>query len=222
MLKYKPIEWWVKQIKEDKYFSLARFGDGELLCIMGKKGHNSHGCNYTPELRADLIKAAVKVDRRYFKGLQRVLPKMAEQFKDLTSQPDWYDSEVFADALATGKLKPFFEALKNKHVIFISSEEKQAIYKYLKFKSADFYTVPFTNAHVKKNGIIRIILETNKPGVYLFACGMAAGTMVNELHGKIKDSFFIDIGHILDPFIGDLSRDYLLNIPNEILRQNLP
>lgn len=212
MITHYPIQWWVDRL--DTPLSLARFGDGEFLCIEGKQGGNSHGCAYTPELRADLIETLR--DNRILKGMQRILPKQLHKVRPIL-QGEWVDTEVFGEALAAGELKPFFDKLRTKKIVIVSSKNKDAFPI-----SHDFIETPSTNTHAHKDRIVKEILEyPYNNSIFLLACGMAAGPIVSACHGKIPGASFIDIGHILDPFIGDPSREYLKHVPDEILQKNL-
>lgn len=211
MIQFHPIEWWVNKL--DEPFSLARFGDGEFLCIQGRTGHNSHKCNYTPELRADLIEC---LKAPFYKGMQRIEPWHLKQVEPML-EGDWVDTEIFADLIAKGELKPFFDKLRTKKFVIVSSKQKRAF----PIPYVHFIETPYTNTHLVKEKIIADVLFYGEPVIYLFACGMAAGTIVHALHGKIPGASFIDIGHIFDPFIGDNSRQYLADVPKEILDKNL-
>lgn len=214
MIVHHPIQWWVKKL--DETFSLARFGDGEFLCIEGKQGKNSHGCAYTPELRQDLIETLR--DDRILKGMQRILPSQLHKVRHLL-QGEWVDTEVLGEALAFGQMKPFFDKLRTKKLVIVSSKEKDAFPI-----PHEFIETPLTNAHAEKDRIVGDVMfhsMQSGPGyTYLFACGMAAGPLVHALHDRI-DSSFIDIGHILDPFVGLQSREYLKHVPQEVLDKNL-
>lgn len=204
MITHYPIKWWVERFK--KPISLARFGDGEWLCIEGKSGGNSHGCAYTPELRVDLLSCLT--DNGIVKGMQRILPSQYRRIRPHTAFGQWVDTEVFADELAEGNLKPLFDLFREATIVIISSKEKRVV----PLPYAHFIEVPRTNAHAEKDRVVKEVLEYGKPALYLFSCGMAAGPFVHALHGKIPGASFIDIGHIFDPFCGEASRDYLRNI----------
>lgn len=214
MITHYPIRWWVERLK--KPLSLARFGDGEWLCIEGRSGGNSHGCAYTPELRKDLIAALNFNEPGYLKGMQRILPSQARRIRPL-NDGEWVDTEVFADELPQGNLKPIFDLLREREFVIISSKEKRLF----PIEPAHFIEVPRTNAHAEKERIVKEVLEYGRPVLYLFACGMAAGTFVHALHGKIAGASFIDIGHIFDPFVGDASRDYLRSLDPKKIELNL-
>lgn len=225
MIQHKPLQWWADKLNSDQAFSLARFGDGELLCMLGKQGGNSHGCAYTPALRYDLLECAR--NKLLWHGLQRITPGQFAQARQFTDHGEWFNTEEFADALAVGAAKPLFEALSKKTVVVVSSAAKRHVYKSLKFKH--FIETPLTNAHMQKKRIADECWSAaylyGRPMVFLFACGMAAGPIISEVDRqfRIKDHehWLIDIGHLLDPFIGDRSREYLKDIPQEILDQNL-
>lgn len=202
MITHYPLSWWVERVKQP--LSLARFGDGEFLCIERKKGGNSHGCAYTPELREDLydvLKAPI------LKGMQRILPFQHRRIRHLL-QGDWVDTEIFADSIQDGTIGQFLDALREKPLVIISSKEKEGL---ARDWGAGFIEVPRTNAHAEKEHVLEAIKILGIPATYLFACGMAAGTFVAALDGTIPEASFIDIGHILDPLCGELSRDYMLH-----------
>lgn len=218
MIKHYPIEWWATRLETP--LSLARFGDGEFLCIEGKKGGNSHGCAYTPELRADLMAALAYDAPGYLKGMQRILPAQSKRIRS-SIMGEWVDTEIFGDALAEGKLGPLFDTLRTRDLVIVSSKEKRAV----PLSYRHFIEVPRTNAHAEKERIVNQVLDYCKgaenPPIVLFACGMAAGTFVHALHGKVGQASLIDIGHIFDPFVGEASRDYLAKVPEDVLMQNL-
>lgn len=216
MIVHKPIQWWADKIRNNEYFSLARFGDGEFNCMEGRKGRNSNGCDYTPELREDLLRCA---KAPIYKGMQRITPDQFARVRHMI-EGEWYDTEVFADELAVGGMKPFFDEIRKLPITVIGSADKRFVNGYLDYKA--FVEIRPSNAHAEKDRIVRSVLIRPKPGVYLFACGMAAGPIIAELHGKVPNAFLIDIGHILDPFCGNRSREYLKDVPEEVLLSNLP
>lgn len=212
MITHYSIAWWAERLRTP--LSLARFGDGEFLCVQGKRGGNSHGCAYTPELRADL--EACLADERITKGMQRILPSQFAQVRSLLTG-EWVDTEAWGDAIADGSFAPFFQALRELPVVIVSSAEKRKA----PIPYVHFIETPRTNTHAVKDEIVRRVQEYGQPACYLFACGMAAGTIVHALHGTLPGSSFIDIGHILDPFVGEQSRDYLRDVPKKTLERNL-
>lgn len=217
MIAHHPLSWWIKML--DEPFSLARFGDGEFLCMSGRKGGNSHGCAYTPALQQDLLAITNDMRKGLYKGMQRITPDQHAQVRPFLDNGEWVDTEIFADAIAEGKMKAFFDKLRTLRVVLVSSKEKRSVSSIIPIH--EFIETPRTNTHAVKDEIVQHILSQGTRALYLFACGMAAGTLVHALHGKISGASFLDIGHIFDPFIGEASREYLLSIDPVILKRNI-
>lgn len=210
------LKFFVNKIKKGEPFSIARYGDGELYCMEGREGANSHGCEYLPELREDLIKSLRSQEGLYHLVSSTMLPedKVAfSKYKDNT----WGDTEIFPEALKKGELKAFFDAIKKYPIVIISSEEKRKV----PLPYEHFIETPLTNTYLQKERILGEVLGYGKPAIYLFSCGLSAGVLVSELHNKISNAWFLDIGHILDPLIGIMSRDYLLELSHEQIFRNL-
>lgn len=204
----KNLQFYVDKLKAGEKFSLARYGDGELLCMWGKQGGNSNGCAYTPELRAALLQSMKVTDQDFIHGLQRV--ELWDQDRIISEYPaiEWHDSEIFGEAAASGGLAPFIEEI-NKHPVTVIGNYsiREATAKL--FPHRWFIEVPPVNAfQVEAEVVGKILWEdrfTKEPKVYLFSCGMAANALVASLHGKVQ-GWLLDVGHIWDPFAGSMSR----------------
>lgn len=219
---YHSLQYYVDKLKKGEHFSLARYGDGELYCMWGKQGQNSNGCRYSPELRAALLDSLKhKTDSNFYYGLQRVLPK--DELRAKKEYPDvtWHDSEFLSEAVAQGKLYPFIEQLRKMDVMVVGNKSIwQATSDILNWEV--FCEVPSSNAYDKKDLTknIRDFLQRSKDIVILFSCGMAANAFISELHGQI-DGWLIDVGHIWDPFTGNMSRCDLKGKTMEDINKNL-
>lgn len=204
-----PLQYYVDKIAKGETYSLARYGDGELLCLWGKKGGNSNGCKYTPELKDGLWNSlSWYEDPHFIYGLQRVLPhdeiETINQWKEIT----WHDSEVFGEAAAKGELDNFMAEV-NKHPVTVIGNYSIRDATLKLFPNRWFIEIPPMNALTDKLRVIDSILWEDRfskePKVYLFSAGMAANVMVSELHGRVK-GWLLDVGHIWDPFAGSRSR----------------
>ncbi len=70
-MKYYNLQYYVDKLKNGEKFSLARYGDGEMLCMWGRQGQNSNGCRYSPELREALLYSMkYKDDPSFIYGMQ--------------------------------------------------------------------------------------------------------------------------------------------------------
>jgi hypothetical protein len=198
------LSFYVGKLARGEKFSLARYGDGELYCMWGKKGENSNGCRYSPELRMALIDSMKHWnDPSFIYGLQRVLPQDQERAEREYPEIKWYDSEIFSEAVANGELFPVIEQLRNMRVIFIGNESIYPIINKL-FPNSHFIQVEKSNAFEDRDFVMDKLKHGESGWVHAFSCGMAANAFVSELHGD--GNWNIDLGHIWDPFTGNMSR----------------
>jgi hypothetical protein len=198
------IQFWVDKLKSGEKFSMARWGDGELYCMWGKKGQNSNGCRYYPELRQALLDA-MKPREGFYHGLQCVLPRDEARIMQEYPEINWYETECLSIAVAEGKLFPLIEQLRKMDVMVVGNESIQKKTAEL-INWSEFCTVQPSNAFDERDSVldaVRMCAESEK--VVLFSCGMAANAFISELHGKV-DATLIDVGHIWDPFTGLMSR----------------
>lgn len=211
-MKYLPLDFYIGKIRKGEKFSLARYGDGEILCMKGKSGGNSNGCKYSPELKNALFESLVKKDD-FIYGLQRVLPLDMEwahkQFPDI----EWYDSEVFGEASANDALGMFINEINKYPVTIIGNYSIRDVTLKL-FPNRWFIEVPPTNAIDSIQKVMESILWENRfthePKVYLFSCGMASNVFISCLHEMKVNGWLIDVGHIWDKYAGSKSRCDLL------------
>lgn len=208
------LQFYVDKLKNKEHFSLSRYGDGELYCMWGKMGQNSNGCKYSYELRQALLQS-MNVDGIMY-GLQRVLPKDQERVEREYPNIDWHDTEIFSEAVAEGKLYPLIEQLAKMKVCIIGNSSIIPIADFLPYRT--FIEVPPSNAYDNRKFVLDEIRKC-KDDVYLFSCGMAANAFIAELHGEKK--WLIDLGHIWDPFVGNMSRCDLEGKTKEDIDKNL-
>lgn len=208
------LQFYVDKLKNGEKFSLARYGDGEMLCMWGRHGGNSNGCRYSPELREALLKSMEHFnDPRFIYGMQRVLPGDKERFEKEYPNIEFYDTEIFSEAVANGELYPLIEQLKKMNVIVIGNSSIKDFVK--KQFNCVFIEVPPSNAFDEEFSLPYV-----ENGVYLFSAGMASNAWISALHDSI-DGWLIDLGHIWDPFVGNMSRCDLEGKTIEDIEKNL-
>lgn len=209
------LQYYVDKLKNGEKFSLARYGDGEMLCMWGKQGGNSNGCRYSPELRGALLDSMKhKNDPTFIYGMQRVLPKDMERMEREYPGVDWHDTEIFSEAVANGELYPLIEQLRKVRTATIYKRNVGRI-----IGSVAYFITPPFDSYDKREEIIKFIKD-NPADVYLFSCGMAANAIIAELHGTV-DAFLIDVGHIWDGFFGEMSRCDIEDKTLEDINRNL-
>ncbi|GAI08398.1 unnamed protein product, partial [marine sediment metagenome] len=116
------------------------------------------------------------------------------------------------------ELKPLIQQLRKMNVVIISNKALRKL-DFLKYDK--FIEIGYPNCYLDgtlDNAYIEA-MKYNKPGVYILACGIPAILLAQKLHGKIKDSWFIDTGSIWDTFVGigaqRPTRRYLYSHPKE-------
>lgn len=214
-MKYYNLQHYIEKLKKGEKFSLARWGDGEMYCMWGSRStHNANGCRYSPELRRALLDSMHhETDPTFIYGMQEVLTRDRKRIEEEYPNIDWHDSEFLSKAVAKGKLYPFIKQLQKMKIIVISNSDiRPFIFKHF---NAYFIEVPKSNAFDHKP---EIPIWDNV--IYLFSCGMAANVFISELHGKVN-SWLIDVGHIWDPFVGNMSRCDLEGKTEEEINRNL-
>jgi hypothetical protein len=219
-----PLQFYVDKIKNGEKFSMARYGDGELYCMWGKQGQNSNGCKYYPELRADLLKGLTTLQMKpnFIYGLQRVLPRDEERVMREYGGIDWYDTEIFSEAVAKGELYPLVEQLRKMKVVVIGNNSITDFCRGELGVTGFIYVEP-SNAYDQKEHVldhVKKLAKLSGADVFLFSCGMAANVFIHELHGKV-DGWLLDMGHIWDPFTGNMSRCDLEGKTLEDINKNL-
>lgn len=234
----KPLTFYVNKLKNGETFSLSRFGDGEIHCMLGEQGKNCDGCDYRPDLAEALRNSLSHTEPDYYYGLGRVLPTDAVLLGNILRRvgspvTQWVDSGVIAHAVWDGEFYPLLEQLRKMAVVIISNKDVAAISPDI-LKYQHFIEVPHCNTWEEKDRVINDImlchttLRRGHPTVYLFSCGMTSSVLVSELHGNIRNShgvigrnWLIDIGHVWDAFIGKKSRSYMQFLTQEKMKRNL-
>lgn len=210
------VKFFADKLLRGEKFSIARYGDGELKCMNGHQGQNSQGCVYTPELRTDLLNSLSHKDGLYhLVSSTMLIPDQLDFIKYMKPGVEWGDTEHFPWAFMKSELKIFFDALRQRQPLtIISSKEKRGV----PIPYDRFIEVPRSNTHAEK---ARVIAEIGSgEGVFLFSCGMAAGTIAYDLHDKLPGTF-IDFGHLLDPLVGEMSRGYLEEMTHRQIFENI-
>lgn len=202
-----PVSWYVDKLNNNEPFSVAHYGDGEWQAIFNTIGDkfkaNCEGTLYTPELSQKMRESLdFKSDNFYFatpdfnviEGYKHYVT-MIDRITDI----EFYDKQIWNEAMWKCELYPLIKALRSKNVCIISNK----MLKGLTFLNYDhFIEIDYPNCYSNLEETTKEILEYGKEGVYIFACGIPASLFVQSVHGKIPNSWFIDFGSIWDGFVG--------------------
>ena len=196
-----------RMLKEKKAFKFARFGDGEWNCILGKKGQNCDGHQYFPDLGSNL-KRIILSEPEYLVGLQP-LSMSYERSNDVRAlceglNIEWVNADILHNASIDGKLHEFINALAGRYLIVVGPIHLSGF-----FSNCVHIVIPRDNCWLEYEQV-RQQIDFHVDGINN-AVVLLAASMMSEV---IIDAFaehhhtFIDIGSVLDPYVGIKSRRY--------------
>lgn len=206
-----PIEWYVEKINKNEPFSICTMGDGEFIAAFGQHvgGENAEATVYSQELCDQMRESfKFKAENFYFSapaglkdaGLTGIGEVRIDRFlNDIGADIEFHEMEIWDQAMKAGNFGGFIKALRAKNVCVISN---QALRLLTPLKYDKFIEIGYPNCFLEVDRVVQEVLEYGKPGVYLIAMGIPAVLVAQRLHGKIKDSWFIDIGSVWDTFVG--------------------
>jgi hypothetical protein len=207
-----PIEFYIKKLQNQEYFSFPGFSDSEWFCMNGNHiGEKSaagqlHTKYIGQRLKRILQNPTWSPNTEWMPAVPSVIHNYSEieEFNLMAGDQTFYERDIVTDDLAAqGGLAPLIKQLREMDVYIVSNVHLKGLFflKYKKFFELD----SVFNFHQDLNALddkIMEIMNFGKPGVYLFSAGVSAAVMIGELHGKINDAFLIDCGSIWDAFVG--------------------
>ncbi len=203
----KPLDWYIDKIKNKEYFSQGMYGDGEWIAMFKERVGlgNAENTIYTPGLCRDLIDTLYFEDKNYLFSAPAGLdskevfgPDKIDRYLRMRKvNVEFYEKDMWDKAMKSGELQKFIDVLQEHHVVYVSNKALS------KLNFIDhFIEIPYPNCYDQRERIKEEIMSHNIPGIYLFSCGLPAAIFVQDVHGKIPNSFFLDIGSIFDTFVG--------------------
>ena len=229
-IEYKPLSDYVDMLNNGTPFSFSRYWDGEIECMVGRKGlgYNCDKCHYTDALQAALLKT-IENNYDYYHAINQ--PKSNENTKGLQAQFEhlletmnskikWYDFMVFQYAVETGKFYPMLEALRKKPVLFLGGGHLAKVRELL--PRAEFIETPATDAFEKLDEIkAQVKIRVDSQPVVILCLGMASNVFIDEMfpvYGRLIT--MIDMGSAWDALLGLKTRRWIRKIDPQIMRKN--
>ena len=209
------IDWYINRLKNNEYYSFPGFSDAEWIAMEKDRiGLRTGGHQiYTEDIGNALIDA-LRLDKPNY---LRAVPKCLEekQWYGEERMDRWmdtwgiknktfYERDEITDELAKkGLLNSFIKQLTIMDTVVISNKYVRDIKKFLPYKH--YIEIPKLDVYTEEGWLEKYtqkVLDYGKPAVYLFSAGFAAAPFIAKLHGKIPNSFFLDVGSIWDAFCG--------------------
>lgn len=216
------LNWFVNNLKNNRPFTFARYGDGEWLTILGYYGlHNSNGCTFTKELSDDMRNvlyqqrpyhhAILKIARRErkltYKGMEYQYGASAIQrfLDDNAIRLPWYDGDVLLEESLKGKLFPLIEQVREKRVLYVGNHRLRGINMRGKgfFQYISYIEPPPRDTHRVMGDILYdIFREIRKNNIDFvgWSSGLAAKVMIDEVNARYPGITQIDFGSMFDGY----------------------
>lgn len=194
-------------IKSHTSFKFSRFGDGEWNCIFNKVGSNCDGHKYFPDLGESLRRVIIS-EPKYMVGMQPLSMsyERTEQIKEFCRglNINWVNADVLHNASIDGRLGDFINAISGRYIILVGPPHLAAF-----FAHCVHLVTPLQNCWLEYENI-RQQLEFHIDGVnnavVLFAASMMSEVLIDDFADQSHT--LIDIGSVLDPYVGVKSRKY--------------
>ena len=220
-----PVDFYINKLKNNEYFSMPGFSDAEWLAMEktrirpdennGLGNRTGGGQLYTETIGNQLTDAMRIYDDNYYKMIPLGMweekwiygkDRMERFLSENGIEPPWefYERDEVTDVLASrAGIGPWIQQLRQMDVVFVSNSFVRNIDYFMPYKH--FIEIPKLDVYTEDGWLekySRQILDYGKPAVYVFAAGFAAAPLISAVHGKIPNSFFLDLGSIWDCFVG--------------------
>lgn len=196
-------------LKGNRAFKFARYGDGEIYCMKGRQGGNCDNHAYFPDL-GSALRQTISAEPEYMVGIQPLsvshLPQDVQnyfgEFKTL------YNADVLHNASINGEIDKFLHALEGRYVILVGPPHLASL-----FPECVHIVTPAVNCWLQFENI-RQQIEFHTEGINNAVVLLAASMMAEVLISVFEDHHhtFIDVGSVFDPYAGVKSRRYHYNL----------
>lgn len=213
MIQHIPLSFYCSRLDAGENFKFLRFGDGEFHAYLGSNiviGKNEH--DIYPALTNKIRSIVDNLNPSHYNGLQPYSLTIPS-FHKIIPYYNWHNADVFHNANGAGELAPFFRSLQKRDVVLISNWEKRDFNT-----SWGFIRVEDRNCFNDYDYVMYNIGDFPPGTVFLFA---ASRLSVPVIYDGPEDCTMIDIGSLLDPYIGKITRRYHTRMTEEIMKRNL-
>lgn len=221
-IRHIPFIQYVNWIREDKYYSYLRYGDGEWKVIFRESGRNGRAHMITPEFHRDMRSCLFRNsgNPRVLFGMQRntYRPEGRQVEIDTFLKKNnlmgirWVSAETLHHASRDGVLLPLIKELKERHVIIVGPSFLDRLPDEIGLMHRSFIEIPERDCYEEQDQILRECMnihdDLGNGLVYSFSAGPAAETLIPHLEEEIPNNFFIDFGSLWDIFVGKRTRRY--------------
>jgi hypothetical protein len=213
-----PAEHYLQLIKDNKPFSLSRFGDGDALCMQLATHwlkENCDGSKFLPELIEPMKQIFRNQYPYYHCLLDCSFDLNGQHFRNFLEQTcpdmDFYDGEIWQHLSFSGRITELITAMAKHKPCFIGGEHIKRISSMKGLDEHAIMVIPNRDAFLSFHSIYDEIMrlhDDNGIRFFAFSAGYSTKPLIDTLFPYIgNDSFLIDFGSVFDPYCGVLSRD---------------
>ena len=210
------IDFFTKKMLNNENFTFVKYGDGEIICMIGGKGENCDHHPYSEKLAKELEISFVKLlkfyDDVYLAEWIDNLVKTRESYINVNGlKPKFADYECFLtlkENLSDKKLLNFYTLIKNtkRKKIFVGPKKLKKVTTMLEIDN--FVEVPIINAFSDYERVMNELVQigVDNDNIYILCCSMMSCLICSDLKEMNKEITLLDIGSGLDPIFGERTR----------------
>ncbi len=210
------IDFFTKKLLYGENFTFVKYGDGEIICMIGGTGRNCDDHPYSEKLGKLLEKSFVKLLRNYddvyLAEWVDNLVKTRESYVNVNSlNPKFADYECFLtleENMHDDKLLKFYEILKNskRKKVFVGPKKLKDVEGMLNIDK--FIEVPLIDAFSKYDDVLKELINygVDDDNIYILCCSMMSCLICSDLKDINKKITLLDIGSGFDPIFSEKTR----------------
>ena len=210
------IDFFTKKLIYGENFTFVKYGDGEIICMIGGTGRNCDDHPYSEKLGKLLEKSFVKLLRNYddvyLAEWVDNLVKTRESYVNVNSlNPKFADYECFLtleENMHDDKLLKFYEILKNskRKKVFVGPKKLKDVEGMLNIDK--FIEVPLIDAFSKYDDVLKELINygVDDDNIYILCCSMMSCLICSDLKDLNKKITLLDIGSGFDPIFSEKTR----------------
>ncbi len=210
------IDFFTKKLVYGENFTFVKYGDGEIICMIGGTGKNCDDHPYSKKLGKLLEQSFVKL-LRYYDDVYLAewvdnLVKTRESYVNTNNlDPKFADYECFLtldENMSDDKLVNFYKLLKNSNrkKIFVGPKKLRDVEHMLNLDK--FIEVPLIDAFSKYDEVLNELLNfgVDDDNIYILCCSMMSCLICSDLKEINNKITLLDIGSGFDPIFGEKTR----------------
>jgi hypothetical protein len=208
------IEIFKNKLLKEEHFVFTKFGDGEIICMLGLYKDGDTNCDYqtySKHLAEKLWDAA-----KYYSKNEKIYigewnDLFGQSFKDEISRKGLrfqyapYDSVLHIEKDNISEVVEFYKTLKSKEKkIYVCPEILQSAKSFL---NCEVVHVKENDAFSEYENIKNKLLSTDST-IFLYSCGMMSKVLIHDVLKNNPNTTHIDIGSGLDNLFYGITRSY--------------